>query len=227
MATNAYMTGRRKYQRPQAMLWSDNPGTLVAAPTDAEPNRKVYVPLGYEVGANTGSEANTSLFNEFIILTDDNRSKIDFKPTRIETRKRMINGRMRSYHIADKLQITTSWDMIPSRSFAMNPDFSSTGKSEMTGQYGLTNAVDSQYTTDGGAGGAELLDWYNNHKGSFWLFLAYDNYPNFGKTDSAYGHLGQYTEVIEVFFSDFSYNVIKRGSNNYDFWNVSVTLEEA
>jgi hypothetical protein len=227
MATKAYMDGRKKYARPQAMLWSDNPGTLIAAPTQDNPDNKIYVPTGYEIGANTGSEANTALFDEFLILTDDNRSKIDFKPTRIETRKRMINGRMRSYHIADKMQITVSWDMIPSRSFAMSPNFNSNGKSDMSGNFGSSSSVDQQYTTDGGAGGAELLDWYNNHQGSFWVFLSYDNYPNFGKDDSSYGHLGQYSEVMEVFFSDFSYNIVKRGSSNYDFWNVSVTLEEA
>jgi hypothetical protein len=28
MATTAYMSGRKQYQRPQAMLWSDTPGVL-------------------------------------------------------------------------------------------------------------------------------------------------------------------------------------------------------
>ena len=99
MATNAYMTGRRKYQRPQAMLWSENSGVLLNG---------LYVPSGYEIGANTGSETDTALFNEFLILSDDNRSPIDFKPNRIEIRERMINGRMRSYHVADKMQINLS-----------------------------------------------------------------------------------------------------------------------
>lgn len=227
MATAAYMNGRRKYQRPQAMLWSDNPGTLIASPTAEEPNRKMYVPNGFEIGSDTGIITDTSLADEFLILSDDNRSPIDFKATRIETRERMINGRMRSYHVADKLQISTSWDRLPSRSFAIKPDFGSTGKSDMTGQRGLSAYPDAEYTTDGGAGGAELFDWYNNHPGSFWVFLAYDNYRNFGKDNDAYGHLDQYNEVIEVFFSDFSYSVQKRGGTNHDMWNVSVTLEEA
>jgi hypothetical protein len=38
--------------------------------------------------------------------------------------------------------------------------------------------------------------------------------------------LGQYNQVVEVFFSDFNYSVVKRGGSNYDFWDVSVTLEE-
>ena len=213
MATNpnaaAYMSGRKKYQRPQAMLWSENSGTLVNG---------IYVPNGYEVGSTTGTETDESTFNQFLILSDDNRAAIDFKPTRIEKRERMINGRMRSYHIADKLTISTSWSMLPSRSFALAPDFnSSTGKSPNT-------SLD--YTSDGGAGGVELLDWYENHQGSFWVYLAYDKYSNFGKDNSSYGHLGQYNQLVEMFFSDFSYSVQKRGGSTHDFWNISVTLEE-
>lgn len=217
MATNpnaaAYMSGRKKYKRPQAMLWSENSGTLVNG---------VYVPNGYEIGSTTGSETDQSTFNQFLILSDDNREPIDFKPTRIEKRERMINGRMRSYHIADKLTISTSWSMLPSRSFYLSPEFNpSTGKP-------LTKEKNSlEYTSDGGAGGVELLDWYENHQGSFWVYLAYDKYSNFGKDDLSYGHLGQYNQLIEMFFSDFSYSVQKRGGSNHDFWNISVTLEEA
>jgi hypothetical protein len=217
MATNpnaaAYMSGRRKYQRPQAMLWSENSGTLVNG---------VYVPNGYEIGSTTGSETDESTFNQFLILSDDNRAAIDFKQNRIEKRERMINGRMRSYHIADKLTISTSWNMLPSRSFALAPEFNpSNGKPLVKEKNSL------EYTSDGGAGGVELLDWYENHQGSFWVYLAYDKYLNFGKDDADYEHLGQYNQLIEMFFSDFSYSVQKRGGSNHDFWNVSVTLEEA
>lgn len=214
VASAAYMAGRKKYQRPQAMLWSDNSGTLQGG---------LYIPNGFESGADTGDETDVSLFNQFIILSDDNRSPIDFKPTRIEKRERMINGRMRSYHIADKLTISTSWDMLPSRSFALNPAFNAT-----TGKPGesVTTQHDMQYTTDGGAGGVDLLDWYENHKGSFWVYLAYDKRNNFGSDDASYGHLGQYNQLVEMFISDFSYSVQKRGGSNYDFWNVQVTLEE-
>jgi hypothetical protein len=59
------------------------------------------------------------------------------------------------------------------------------------------------------------------------VYLSYDKYSNFGKEDAAYGHLGQYNQVIEMFFSSFQYTVVKRGNSNYDFWNVSLTLEEA
>jgi hypothetical protein len=70
------------------------------------------------------------------------------------------------------------------------------------------------------------LDWYENYTGSFWVYLAYDKYDNFGKTTADYGNLLKYNEVVEVFFSDFSYTIEKRGAQNFDFWNVSLALEE-
>ena len=212
MSTSGYMTGRKKYQRPQAMLWSENSGTLVSGK---------YVPNGLEIGQNPGSETDESVYNQFLILSDDNRSSIDFTTTRIETRQRMINGRMRSHHVADKLNISTSWTMLPSRSYYTVPDFNAT-----TGLSPYTGSNDLEYTTDGGAGGVEILDWYENHQGPFWVYLAYDKYSNFGKDSGAYAHLAQYNQLIQMFFSDFNYSVVKRGGSNFDFWNISVTLEE-
>jgi len=206
MATSAYMTGRQKYSRPQAMLWSDNSGKL---------ENGLYVPNGLEIGSNPGTETDPNNLDQFLILSDHNRSAIDFNTTRIEKRERMINGRMRSYHVADKLSISFSYQNLPSRGFWLNPDFDSQGKSDKL-----------NHTADGGAGGVELLDWYENHKGSFWCYLAYDKYSVFGKDDSAYGHLPQYNQLVEVFFSDFSYTVNRRG-NNFDFWDISIGLEEA
>jgi hypothetical protein len=72
--------------------------------------------------------------------------------------------------------------MLPSRSYGTNPDFNaSTGKSDYKSL---------EYTSDGGAGGNEILDWYENHKGSFWVFLAYDKYKTFGDDVTAYSHFG-------------------------------------
>lgn len=223
MATNpnaaAYMAGRKKYGRPQAMLWSENSGTL---------SNGLYLPNGYEIGAVPGTQVEESSLNQFLILSDDNRGEIMMEPERIEKRERMINGRMRSYHVADKLKISTSWQMLPSRSYALSPEFNTAnGSSAYNGMSGKPSSSDMQYTTDGGAGGVEMLDWYENHNGSFWVYLAYDKYDNFGKDDNAYGHLAQYNQVVEVFFSSFQYTIVKRGNSNYDFWNINVTLEEA
>lgn len=209
MATASYMVGRKKYTRPQAVAWSNNPGTLVDG---------IYIPTGQEVGAD--SSLTTGGINEFLILSDHNRSELSFVPNRIEQKQRMINGNMRSYHIADKNTISWNWTNIPSRAFSEPADFDANGASL------LENTQDS-YTVDGGAGAVELLDWYETHKGSFWMFLAYDKYNNFGKTSEAMDHLVEYNQIIEVYFSNFTYDVVKRGRSNHDLWNVSVTLEEA
>lgn len=211
MATANYMTGRKRYARPQGILWSENPGTIING---------LYVPTGYEINADIGAETDTSVIDQFLVLSDHNRSEMDFKPERIENRKRMINGRMRSYHVADKQTMSVSWQLLPSRSYSERPDFDDAG---------VSNLIRSQdeYTADGGAGGIDLLDWYENHKGSFWMFLAYDKMNNFKNDEDPYAHLGKYNDVIEVFISSFDYSVVKRGSTNHDLWNVSVTLEEA
>lgn len=201
-----YIQSRKKYNRPSGMLWSENAGTLING---------LYVPYGLEVGADSTNEPDQSLIDQFLILTDDNRSPLDFSQDRIEKRERMINGRMRSYHIADKMKLSTNWNMIPSRSHANTPGFNP--------ETGLSSY--KAYTTDGGAGGADMLEWYDSHKGSFWVFLAYDRKGIFKGTEAPYDHLSQYNQLIEMFISDFSYSIEKRGTN-FDYWNVSLTLEE-
>ena len=208
MATSAYLSGRRRYSRPQAILWSDNPGTL---------SNGVYVPVGLEVGVST-DETDPSLLDQFIVLSDHNRGDMQFTNQRIEQRQRTINGRMRSYHIADKLSMSVSWDMLPSRGYAGLPGYDT--------ETGISPDIRSQdeYTADGGAGGVELLDWYENHQGPFWMYLSYDKYSNF--ESNKFGHLAEYNQIVQVYFADFNYSVVKRGATNHDLWNISVTLEE-
>jgi len=211
MANSLYMSGRQKYGRPQAMLFANNPGIV--------DNGKI-VPEGEE-------------FVDFIILSDDNRDPISFSVDRIENRKRMINGRQRSYHVADKIKISTGWKMLPSRSFGSDPEFTNLGASDLNtstgirvpdGNGGYSTVSKEFFTTDNGAGGVELLNWYNNNSGSFWVYLAYDNYNNF--SSDSLNKLNQYNEVVEVFFSNFSYTVEKRGASTHDYWNIDIDLEE-
>ena len=218
MANSAYMLGRKKYSRPQALLFSDNPGTTTVLNAGTEDERIAHYPDGYEVNAVAPEGTDISLLNQFIILSDHNRSPIDASFNRIEQRERMVNGRMRSYHIADKLQLSLSWEMLPSRSFPGNPDYNVGGKTVYT--------KTEEYTADNGDGGVELLDWYLKHTGSFWVFLAYDNYKNFNLNDSAYNQLNEYNQVVEMFISNFDYSVVKRGVGTYDFWNINIGLEE-
>jgi hypothetical protein len=218
-ANATHQIGRQKYRRPQAMLWSEQPGVLDSG---------FYVPPGSEIGA---SVADATYPNSFIILSDHNRQPMDIKNNRIEKRQRMVNGGMRSYFVADKATITLSWNNLPSRAFSTNPQFGSDGTTALNTNTTTTDAT--EYTVDGGAGGNELLDWYETHTGAFYVFLAYDKYREFGKDAAAYQHLRQYNQVLKMFVTDFSYSIQKRGGSNpsnnsgLDLWNVSVTLEEA
>jgi hypothetical protein len=200
------MAGRIKWQRPQAVLFSDNPGTLQDG---------LYIPQGNE-------------FEDFIILSDHNRSTISISNQRIETRNRMVNGTMRSYHTADKINVSTSWARLPSRAYGSSPVYVD-GELEQTnifspdGKYLGKNP--EEYTADGGAGGADLLDWYETHYGPFWVFLSYDK--------DGSGNLNRYTQVAQMYFASFDYDIEKRGqawsngrATGFDMWNVSMALEQ-
>lgn len=213
MASSSYMAGRKKWYRPQGMLWSDTPAVLIEGK---------YIPSGFEEYSDLSSIQSS---NRFLILSDHNRSDISINPDRIENSERMINGTMRSYYIADKLRISTSWNPLPSRAFDLRADFNqNTGKSDIIGQ-------NRQYTVDGGAGATEIVKWYEDHLGPFWVFLSYDKYTNFGTNDAAHGHLAEYSESLLMKISDINYSVIRRSGSNstfggHDLWNVSVSLEE-
>jgi hypothetical protein len=200
MVSPAYLNSRKKWDRPQAIIWSNNPG-----------------------GFNEQGERfiNGIEGEDFIILSDHNRSPVDFSVDRIENRKRMVNGHMRSYHIADKLRVSTNWNLLPSRAFNKDPDFS------VNGNPAAVNTINNplkEYTADGGAGGSDLLNWYNNNPGSFYMFISYDK--NSKLNDVPYQNLATYSEVLEVYFSSFTYNVVKRGATNHDLWDISISLEE-
>jgi hypothetical protein len=199
MATSAYIANRWNLsglrQRPQAVAWADEYTVT---------EEGLFVPSGTE-------------FEDFIILSDHNRSAIDFSKQRLENRQRMVSGFMRSYHIADKQNISWSWDDFPSRAFSGDPQFDP--------ETGLITASGiTVHTADGGAGGVDVVKWYEDHPGSFYMFLAYDRFDRF--TTSKYNRLNQYNDVVEVLFAGFEHSVSRRGGSTYDFWNVSVTLEE-
>jgi len=195
MVSSAYLNARKKWVRPQAVIFSNNSG-------------------GFD--ANNFPIIEGVEREDFIILSDHNRSEISFKANRLENRKRMVNGHMRSYHIADKMSVSFSYNLIPSRSFDGDPEFNTSGIA--------TDLSLTEYTADGGAGGAELLDWYSSNPGSFYMFLSYDKPQNF--STNPYDNLSKYSDELEVFISDFSYNVIKRGGTNHDLWDISISLEE-
>ena len=205
MVSSAYLNARKKWIRPQAVIFSNNSnGILDGVPQISGLERE-----------------------DFIILSDHNRSDISFTTNRLENRKRMVNGHMRSYHIADKMNVSFSYNLLPSRSFNGDPEFNTNGIA--------TDLSLIEHTVDGGAGGAELLEWYSSNPGSFYMFLSYDKPQNF--TSGIYEKLDKYSDVMEVFISDFSYNVVKRGNvtdysgatpvvKDRDLWDISISLEE-
>lgn len=214
------------------MLWSQT------APSIDEDGK--VLPTGLELGASPINASPDELLSSFLILSDHNRSPIDVNIERIEKRQRMANGAMRSFFIADKLSINVSWSMLPSRSFLVSPGFDAiTGKPQTgiltpddiqrpytdDGTYYADRSL--QYTADGGAGGVELLSWYKQNTGPFWVMLSYDNYSEFPQNSQQRIRLSEYAEARFMFISSFNYSVIKRGGTKFDLWDISVTLEEA
>lgn len=132
-----------------------------------------------------------------IYLTDDNRQPLQATPERIESRRRMIDGTMRSVHVADKYKFSTSWENIPSR--------------KLNGAKAITS--------DGFAAGIDIKDWYEANYDDFWMLLIYDN-----NDDLSVGS-GANVEKYNVFFDGFDFSVTKRGQFN-DLWDVSIDLVE-
>ena len=192
MANSIYLANRKKFARPQAIVWLNTQTSLI-----------------------DGVE-----YEDFLVLSDHNRSEINFSSERIENKQRMINGTMRSYHVADKLQISWSWDMLPSRSFNKDPEFN------LDGIVSASGSTPIDYIADNGAGGREVLKWYQDHPGAFYMMLSYDTYSEV-PGQNQYTQLSKYNQIIPVYFSSFSYTVIKRGATNHDLWNISVAVEEA
>lgn len=203
MVSSAYLSSRKKWNRPQAVILSNNSNGISAGVPQIE-----------------GLEG-----EDFLILSDHNRSEIGISLNRIENRKRMANGHLRSYHIADKVSVSMSWNMLPSRSHSGKAEFYDEGNQLIDGK--IKNTLLAEYTADGGAGGADLVKWHQNNTGSFYMFLAYDN-PNQFIGEAAYDieNLYVYSDVIEVFFSSFDYKIIKRGQSNHDLWDISASFEE-
>lgn len=71
-------------------------------------------------------------------LSEHNRSEFTMSPTRIEQTKRMANGSLRKFWVADKKIFSLSWDMLPES---------------------------STLTVDGGWGAADIRSFYESVDG--------------------------------------------------------------
>jgi hypothetical protein len=154
------------------------------------------------INDNAGTYSIGNPYADYITLSDDNRSDLSVSVERIEYKKRMINGRMRSYHVADKKSFDVSWTDFPSSSAIVSE--------------ALSGAV-------GIAGGKDILQWHEDHAGSFWMTLVYDTPSPDGGGSSENNRYR--LEWYNVFFDSFDFNVTKRGLT-YDHWNVSMSLVE-
>lgn len=217
------MQNRKKWSRPQAMIWADNPGVS---------SEFGHIPTGEE-GL------------DFIILTDHNRADIQRTNIRIENRSRMINGTSRSYWTADKIGIATSWNNLPSRMASSVVGFDIYGNM-------LTNVGATVYTVDNAAAAQQIKEWHESHNGSFYVYLSYDTgtavqylRDDSGNLIDSGGNITydvtaavklnvandldsfyKYTEVKRMYFTSFDLTTTRRGNSTYDMVNVSVALEE-
>lgn len=135
----------------------------------------------------------------FLYLTDDGRDPVSVSVERIENRQRMANGRMRTYHVADKLSFSTGWTNLPSRKIRKD-------------------SVDDYLTSDNFGAGQDIKDWYESYTGDFWVLMVFDGADSDSPQTSA--------QAYNVFFQSFDFNVVKRGQFN-DLWEVNISLVEA
>ena len=101
-------------------------------------------------------------------LTEHNRQPLSVSVNRIENAKRMANGTMRKYFIADKRTWSTSWKELPEA---------------ISHQYAGNTIID---TVDGKAGMSEIEAIYNSQRGSIALIIGaatyYVMFKDFNKT---------------------------------------------
>jgi hypothetical protein len=160
----------------------------------------VFPVVGTTSTAKVTDLSKWDLGTNYLYISDNNRSELAVSFERIEYKQRMINGTMRSYHVADKKNFSTSWEKLPSR------------KTEVT-EYDAS-------TRNKFAGGQEMLKWYEEHTGDFWMLLVYDYDPSMQKAGAK-----KNIEKVNVFFENFSYNVLERGFD-LDLWNIDLSLVE-
>lgn len=79
-------------------------------------------------------------------VTDHNRRPISVTPTKIQNERRMVNGTLRRYVVAEKRSWKVSWEDVPSL---------------------------SEWVVDGFWSGQEILDFYNETPGEFMLTITY------------------------------------------------------
>ena len=165
---NNYSSERSAWGRPQLMVWSKEAG-VVGQPDGIANSSGDLVGNTYPLGIEG---------QDFIITSDHNRSSLSVDQLRLENRMRMVGGNMRSYYTGQKVTLNCSWNLLPSRAYQRNVNLNAKNKIDSFGNikkeiyqeeptsFPFSQAPydayppNSEYTADGGAGGADLLQWY-------------------------------------------------------------------
>ena len=146
---------------------------------------------------------------ELLYLTDDNRSPLQIDPLRIESKRRMVDGTLRSVFVADKNNFSTSWTNLPSRA---KDNWSGATREYVSEYERRKSSVSASY-----GAGQDIKSWYERYTSDFWIMLVYD------ADDTAVA--SRSVQVHNVFFDTFDFTVVKRGPH-HDLWDVSISLAE-
>ena len=137
--------------------------------------------------------------NSNIKLSEHNRQPVSISTTRIEQSKRMSNGTLRKFFIADKQEIYVSWNMLPSF---------------------------STFTVDGGYGAVDLKSFYEGtaakSAGALSGQSTFDVSINYGSVTRQLEMMftGCSFEIVRRNVKE------KTGDTPQEFWNVSISMEQ-
>lgn len=150
-------------------------------------------------GQNSSEFSPSSLTNGALTLSDHSRSPLSVSYELIENFQRMANGTARKYVVANKRNFSCSWTMLPTRK-------------SMT-----INSVNFDNTVDKNADANSMKLYYQKYCNTP-LTMTLSHKKNSSIDVS-------YQESIKVFWSSFSYDVIKR-YGDYDYWDVNAEFVE-
>jgi hypothetical protein len=133
-------------------------------------------------------------------VTEHNRSEFTIGTQRIESKRRMSNGTLRKYYVADKKSFNLSWEMLPSY---------------------------RNLTVDGAWGAEDLREFYEDGgTGTFRIRVNMaktgtnqENIVATGINQQSSGY-----EEYNVSCTEATFTIVKRGIQPH--WNVSLSLEE-
>ena len=178
-----------------------DPFAIDPADNKFEYKGSTVVAPGNKYDATTASRNGLALGNKtnlrFRRVTEQNRAPLSLNVERIESGQRMSNGTLRKYFIADKLNLSVSWEMVPS----------------------FRNE-----TVDGGWGAEDLKNFYESAagRGAFSIKLN----PTVFSTDLVEQSDGALADdyTYTVMFGSCDFTVVKRGLQ--PFWSVNISLEQ-